>query len=678
MAVDNATANHHCITLKQLPRSVNSFLNCLARWLVMVVVYARILTGGSEALAQNYCVNPPAGTGTGSFALNRTRTCANLPITVTNTLAGAQNISYNYQYSGNGLPTATLTPNTSFSYTTPGSYTILQVGTSSATGFAKCETVTIMSNTSVDFSVQACANRQATVTFQLTPATSQYDEFEVTWGDGVIQTYPMAVISAGAISHQYATTNSYQISIKGVYKDIPDCRAQESVRRVSPLAGSTTEPFIGRLSTLNDVSGSMFIQGPINTTFEVLHKQPDGTFKTLTDTQRDGSTYIFNLPTTTPQCFRVQSISGCVAPTSSQEYCTIVLDAKAVPGQNNVSWSPYTGSSPTVSWKLYRDRALLYLNANKDTKAYTDQNGIRCNMPYCYQLTAEVGPTLITSNPVCVTGISNNQPTSLSNVTVSVLGNGQVSVRTFDPNPTGGGTYTLIVTRSNGPAGPFVEVGQATNQTTFDDPSARTADQSYCYQLTLRNECGQLSTPSAPACTVHLSSKTPGALDWTADSPFGSRPVSEYEIVFIDRNSGVEIKRQSVGGNTHFEPDRNDPDLATYRYEIVAINASSQTSRSNPYELQIEAGIFAPNAFAPNGFNSRFQVKGDFTDNFRLTIFDRWGAVVYFTTSFKEEDGWDGNAGGQPAPTGTYAWRAEVRDKAGKQTVKASSVLLIR
>ena len=148
--------------------------------------------------------------------------------------------------------------------------------------------------------------------------------------------------------------------------------------------------------------------------------------------------------------------------------------------------------------------------------------------------------------------------------------------------------------------------------------------------------------------------------------------------MFIDRTSGVEIRRQSVGGNTHFEPDRNDLNSAIYRYEIVAINALNQTSRSNPYELQAEAGIFAPTAFAPNGVNSRFQVKGDFTDDFRLTIFNRWGAVAYSTTSFKDEDGWDGNVSGQPAPAGTYAWRVDVRDKAGKQTVKASSVLLIR
>ncbi len=647
----------------------------------MVVLCAWITLGSGPVLAQNLCNDMTVVKG--GFALNRARACVNGPISVSNTVAGAQAINYIFGYDGinltGSIPTI-LSPIVSRSFSAPGSYTILQYGTSMASPLAKCETVTIMSNTSVDFSVQACANRQATVSFQLTPATDQYDEFEVTWGDGVIQTYPMSAIRAGSIGHQYPTTNSYQISIRGVYKDIPDCRAQEGVRRVVPLDGNATEPFISQLGILNETSGQMRIQGPANTTFEVLHKQPDGTFKTLTDTQRDGSNYIFALPTTTPQCFKVQAVSSCVAATSSQEYCTIVLDAKANPGQNNLSWTPYTGTSPTIFWRLLRNSAPVGIpgNTNKATRTYTDQNGIRCNTPYCYQITAEAGRTTIISNPICVTGISNNQPNSLSNITVSVQSNGQVEIRTTDPNPTGGGTYTLIVGRADSPGGPFREIGQATNQASFNDPTARTADQSYCYQLTLRNECGELSPPSSPACTVHLTSKTPSALDWSADSPFGNKPVVEYEVVFLDRDSGVEIKRQSVGGNTHFEPDRNDPDIATYRYEIVALNANRQTSRSNPYELQIEAGIFAPTAFAPNGANSRFQVKGDFTDDFRLTIFNRWGAVIYSTTSFNDEDGWDGTAGGQPAPGGTYAWRAEVRDKAGKQTVKASSVLLIR
>jgi gliding motility-associated-like protein len=647
----------------------------------MVVLCAWLLPGGSEVLAQNYCTNAPAGTGVGSFSLSRSRTCANLPVTVTNTLAGAQNITYNYQYSGNGLPVANLTPNSSTTYTSPGTFTILQVGTSSATGFAKCETVTILPTEAINFSTQSCENQQVTASFLFTPNTEQYDEVEVDWGDVVKQKYTVANLKAGPIKHQYPGGGaSYTISVRGLYNGVPDCNALPTTKPVTPIVGAAGVPQITRLKTIGQTSVEMLIQGPINTDFEVFVKRPDGSFNSLGTYQRDGGKPIYNMDVRTPQCFQVRSVSSCTPTTNSEEYCTISLNASAVQGQNNVTWTPYTGTSPTIIWRLFRNGANLPVpgNTNKNTKSYTDQNNIQCNTPYCYQVTATAGPTEYISNVVCVTGISSNQPNALTNITVSVQGNKQVEIRTTDPNPTGGGTYTLVVSRADGPNGPFKEIGQATNQAVFDDPTARTTDQSYCYQLALRNECGELSLPSVPACTVHLTSNSPGALDWSADSPFGGKPVAEYEVVFIDRASGVEIKRQSVGGNTHFEPDRSDPDFATYRYEIIAISPTKQTSRSNPYELQLEAGIFAPTAFVPNGFNNRFQVKGDFPDDFRLTIYDRWGAVMYSTTSFKDEDGWDGNTGGQPAPAGTYAWRAEVRDKAGKQTVKASSLLLIR
>lgn len=658
---------------------MNSSPNYPTRWLVLVLVCAWMLLGYGRALAQNYCVNPPSGTGTGSFTLSRTRTCANLPITVTNTLAGAQNITYNYQYSGNGLPVTNLTPNTSTTYTSPGTFTILQVGTSSATGFAKCETVTILPTEAINFTTRSCENRQVTVSVQFTSNTEQYDEIEVDWGDGTIQVFSVAILKSGPASHQYANITQRQISVRGRYNGIADCNAPRANRVVTPSASTGGTPFISQLTTLNDASVQMRIQGPANTDFEVLLKQPDGTFRTLSVQEQDGSTPIFGAVTATPQCFQVRSVGSCAPPTSIEEYCTVVLDARSAPGQNNLTWNPYTGASPTVFWRLQRNGAAVGIpgNTNKNTRSYPDQNDIRCNTQYCYRLTAEAGRTTIVSNFICVTSISSNQPNALSNVTVSVQGNG-VEVRTTDPNPTGSGNYTLVVTRADGPSGVFNEVGQAINRATFDDPSARTADQSYCYRIVLRNECGQVSPPSEPACTVHLTSKSPGALDWSADSPFSGKSVTEYEVVFIDRDSGIEIRRQSVGGNTHFEPDRSDPSLPTYRFEIVAVSTANQSSRSNPYELQVEAGIFAPTAFAPNGFTNRFQVKGDFTDDFRLTIFNRWGTVVYSTTSSENADGWDGNVDGQPALAGTYVWRVETRDKAGKQTIKASSVLLIR
>lgn len=74
--------------------------------------------------------------------------------------------------------------------------------------------------------------------------------------------------------------------------------------------------------------------------------------------------------------------------------------------------------------------------------------------------------------------------------------------------------------------------------------------------------------------------------------------------------------------------------------------------------------IHAPNAFTPNddGMNEVFFITGnDLSDEeFELHIFDRWGRVVFSSTT--PALGWDGKlAGGKKAATGVYNWRLKAR-----------------
>lgn len=74
--------------------------------------------------------------------------------------------------------------------------------------------------------------------------------------------------------------------------------------------------------------------------------------------------------------------------------------------------------------------------------------------------------------------------------------------------------------------------------------------------------------------------------------------------------------------------------------------------------------IHVPNAFTPNsdGLNEVFHVTGnDLSDEeFELHIFDRWGKLVFSSTS--PAVGWDGKLpGGRRAMTGVYNWRLKAR-----------------
>jgi len=68
--------------------------------------------------------------------------------------------------------------------------------------------------------------------------------------------------------------------------------------------------------------------------------------------------------------------------------------------------------------------------------------------------------------------------------------------------------------------------------------------------------------------------------------------------------------------------------------------------------------LWVPNAFTPNGdgLNDLFQaVLSDNGIEFELSIFDRWGGILFHTNN--KEIGWDGMFQGQPLPPGVYTWR---------------------
>ncbi len=88
--------------------------------------------------------------------------------------------------------------------------------------------------------------------------------------------------------------------------------------------------------------------------------------------------------------------------------------------------------------------------------------------------------------------------------------------------------------------------------------------------------------------------------------------------------------------------------------------------------------IWFPNSFTPNGDgrNDIFAPVWDHVEQYNLTIFNRWGALVFESKSI--EFGWDGKFNGDPSPTGVYVFVAEYIDEISGETqiIKGSLILL--
>jgi gliding motility-associated-like protein len=78
--------------------------------------------------------------------------------------------------------------------------------------------------------------------------------------------------------------------------------------------------------------------------------------------------------------------------------------------------------------------------------------------------------------------------------------------------------------------------------------------------------------------------------------------------------------------------------------------------------------FFAPNAFSPNfdGHNDYFNLHGGSEVELikKLTVFNRWGAVVFNGIDLESSvdlQGWDGTFNGKPVNPGVYVWVAEIQ-----------------
>jgi gliding motility-associated-like protein len=91
--------------------------------------------------------------------------------------------------------------------------------------------------------------------------------------------------------------------------------------------------------------------------------------------------------------------------------------------------------------------------------------------------------------------------------------------------------------------------------------------------------------------------------------------------------------------------------------------------------------FYAPNAFSPDndGKNDFFFVTGHGMEEqtFDLKIYDRWGGIVWSTTSINDQ--WNGNTkSGKKSPVGTYTWLVHYKDETGIAHVFSGAVTIIR
>jgi gliding motility-associated-like protein len=116
-----------------------------------------------------------------------------------------------------------------------------------------------------------------------------------------------------------------------------------------------------------------------------------------------------------------------------------------------------------------------------------------------------------------------------------------------------------------------------------------------------------------------------------------------------------------------------------YYYAVVTINGCSS---SDTVCVQKDCYMDIPNVFTPNGdgVNDYFYPRQLLTrglTSFNMNIYNRWGQLVYQTTSL-DGRGWDGTFNGQPQPEAVYVYIIDADFKDGQKEHHQGNVTLLR
>lgn len=153
-------------------------------------------------------------------------------------------------------------------------------------------------------------------------------------------------------------------------------------------------------------------------------------------------------------------------------------------------------------------------------------------------------------------------------------------------------------------------------------------------------------------------------------------------IGFENTSTGADNYNWDLGDNNTsdlFELNHTYQDTGKYNISLIAstINNCSDTSELT-ISIDAVTSIYVPNTFTPNGDgnNDIFNITGYNLKQAELSIFDKWGTLVYYTDNINR--GWDGEHKTVPAKTDTYIWKVVVVDGFGESRSYKGHVLLLR
>ena len=193
-------------------------------------------------------------------------------------------------------------------------------------------------------------------------------------------------------------------------------------------------------------------------------------------------------------------------------------------------------------------------------------------------------------------------------------------------------------------------------------------DTSFTVSLTATNPSGCTTTSTLPN---YISLSAPSVADFTV-KPGNAITIPNYTFTFSDNSVGGVGWEWDFGDGVTSKvqnPVHLYPDTGIYRVNLKVYDEGGCASITYQTVRIIGAPgfLYFPNSFMPGSAKEElqtFKAKGRGIEQYKLSIFDKWGLLIYETTDISDgapAAGWDGTFNGVAQPQGVYFWKADVK-----------------
>jgi gliding motility-associated-like protein len=199
-----------------------------------------------------------------------------------------------------------------------------------------------------------------------------------------------------------------------------------------------------------------------------------------------------------------------------------------------------------------------------------------------------------------------------------------------------------------------------------------------CFKLKPTDACiAQLE--SNTLCTSFIQLTAEADKNTLTLNPYIS-PSSVKKLTILKKNTAWKTPNKSDLTAEDTELPCNEKVCYRLQIETTKGMVLTNTVCANPPLgiCNLLGNVYLPDAFSPNGdgLNETFLAQGDIPTDFTMTVFDKWGSVLFHSTSAKIA--WNGTANGKQLPSGSYLYQIITKDKAGLNFEKRGAVLLLR